>query len=131
MKKGFTLLEMIFAIVIISVLASFALPKLFSTTGDAKVSVVKQDIQSIINSVQSYVLVNGQISKITDAINLNSSIWDTTNDLEVKFIDGNSTCISIKVQSNKLELDIDSTNAGTVCTKLKDGGIVDLNYDLN
>ena len=71
-KKAFTLLEMIFAIVVIAVLASYAIPKFFNTTNDATVSTLQRYLTTVITSFQRYYLLNLQIAKISDALTLHS-----------------------------------------------------------
>ena len=83
MKKAFTLLELIFVIVVLGILASVAIPKLMTTTNSAKVSSLKQDIRTVTSSVQSYYITNGSMAKISDAVMLNSSLW-TINDKKKK-----------------------------------------------
>ena len=117
--KAFTLLELIFVIVIISALASIALPKFFNAKSMADVAVLKQDIVSTISSIQSYSLSMGSVSKISDVITLNETLW-TVKDKKVSFVEGDSTCISIEVKNTTLTKEIVlliTPSVSTLCTK--------------
>ena len=46
MKSAFSLLELIFAIVILGIIASFAVPKLMDTKDSALISTIKRDINT-------------------------------------------------------------------------------------
>ena len=131
--NAFTLLEMIFAIVVISVLASFAIPKFFNTTTDAKVSTLQRDITTVITSVQSYYLVNLKIEKISDAVNLNSKNWEI-NDKHIIYKENEKECVKIQIISENLEDKIDLTvdsSTGNICEKLSQNGVVSTSYKLN
>ena len=127
-KKAFSLIELIFAIVIISIIASVALPKLMDTRTDAVVSTLKQDITTVVTSVQSYYLVKGKIDKISDAVNLNSSTWDI-EDTKIQYLEDSKACVIIKKVNSTLELIVDKST-GSICQKLYDSGIVTTTYDL-
>jgi len=133
MKKAFTLLELIFVIVVLGILASVAIPKLMTTTNSAKVSSLKQDIRTVTSSVQSYYITNGSMDKISDAVMLNSSLW-TINDKKIEYFDGNRSCVNIEITTSgttdSLVLTIDST-AGDTCKKLSDSGIISQTLVLN
>ena len=47
MKRGFTMLELVFVIVVLGILASIAVPRLFATRDDAVVARARADIASI------------------------------------------------------------------------------------
>lgn len=130
--KAFTLLELIFVIVIISALASIALPKFFNAKTLADVAVLKQDIVSTISSLQSYSLSTGSVSKISDVITLNETLW-TVEDKKISFTDGDSTCLSIEIKNTSLTKEIVlliTPSVSILCTKLNEEGIVSRNYPL-
>ena len=128
MKKGFSLVELIFSIAILGIIAAVALPKLFNTKTNATVSTIKQDISTITTSVQSYYVSNGSIDKITDAVNINSSTWNI-EDKDVQFKVDDTLCVKIELVDNSLNVTIDPTST-TTCQKLYDSGIRDVSYEL-
>ncbi len=127
-KKAFSLLELIFAIIVISIVASFAIPKYMDIKDTALVSTVKRDIQTIITSVQTYYLTNKNISKITDAVNINKSNWI----IEDKKVSDKNTClyIELKLDDNpKINLVVDETKDG-ICKKYIAENVASISYDL-
>ena len=79
MKSAFSLLELIFAIVVLGIVASFAIPKYIDTKDTALVSTIKRDINTAISSIQGYYLLNQKIDKISDALSLNDTNWIITD----------------------------------------------------
>ena len=132
MKKGFSLLELIFAIVVIGIIASFAIPKYLDTRDSAVVSTIKRDISSATTSIQSYHLINGKVDKISDAITLNPTYW-TIADSKIIYKENTKDCVTLEVKenagTNTLDLTVDPT-AGTICEKLDDAGIKTNTFDL-
>jgi len=64
-RSGFTMIELIFVIVILGILASVAIPKLAATRDDAKVAAVAQQVQSAIGEVPAYVTAKGAVADLT------------------------------------------------------------------
>ena len=101
-KKAFSLIELIFVIAIIAIISSIAIPKLMNVNTSASVSSIKQDVNTIISSVQSYYLVNGSIAKISDAINLNKQSIKEENKTNVLFlVDSTWGCASSILNRSK------------------------------
>lgn len=128
MKKGFSLMEMIFAIIIIGIVAGVAVPKLLSNTQDATVATIKQDFNTFIQAIQTYHMVHGKIEKISDAVVVNSSNWNA-EDLSVEYKEDDKSCLKLVVANDKIETTIDQT-AGDICKRIYDEGIRGNSFDL-
>jgi len=127
-RKAFSLIELIFAIVVIGVISSIAIPNLMSIDDNAKVSAIEKDVNSIISAIENYYIVNKKIDKISDAIILNTTVWNITDKI-VSYKENNKNCITIELNTDKISLTIDST-AGNICKKLSQKGIKTLDYNL-
>lgn len=63
MKKAFTMIELIFIIVIIGILASVAIPKLAANRDDAKASKELNNLAVYINDITTYYMATGNVSE--------------------------------------------------------------------
>jgi len=131
MKSGFSLLELIFAIVILGIIASFAVPKYLDTKDSALVSTIKRDVNTVVSSLQSYYMLNQKIDKISDSLTVNNTNWTVT---DTKISDKNS-CLSLEIVTAKsasktIELTVDTTTDTTICKKIRESGLVTTTYSL-
>lgn len=67
MKKAFTMIELIFVIVILGILAAVAIPKLNATRDDAELAKANTNLTTLIGDITSYYTSKGEINP---AINL-------------------------------------------------------------
>lgn len=131
MKPALSLLELIFAIVVLGIIVSVAVPKFLDTRDSALVSTIKRDVNTAINSIQSYYLLNQKIEKLTDAMEISDSNWKVE---DLKLTDKNS-CLTIEVKTSSnetknIELVVDSTKETTICKKLRDAGLISKSVEL-
>ena len=64
MKKGFTMIELIFVIVILGILASVAIPRLAGTRTDAEIATTVANLRTLLNDVASYYAVKGEFGTV-------------------------------------------------------------------
>lgn len=131
MKSAFSLLELIFAIVILGIVASFAIPKYIDTKDSALVSTIKRDLNTAVSSLQSYYLLNQKIEKISDVLTINETNWNLT---DTKLSDKN-LCLFLEIKTldtdNKsIEIVVDTQKETTICKKIRDAKIVTASYEL-
>ena len=119
MKKGFTMIELIFVIVILGILASVAIPRLAATRTDAEISATVANLRTLVSDAASYYAVKGTFdgAKWKDITNAPLQISRTepmtaskaaTEDVHLA-ADG-VNCIAIRL------VDKTTTTAGTTTT---------------
>lgn len=73
-RSGFTMIELIFVIVILGILAAVAIPKLSATRDDAKISKIASNLATIVSDAGSYYTSQGsakwQAAKWADVSNV-------------------------------------------------------------
>ena len=76
-KKAFTMIELIFVIVIIAILASVSIPRLVATRDDAKVANCVEDITIFMRDVSAYYTSQGKYAlDLKDMSNI--EVYETT-----------------------------------------------------
>jgi len=96
MRAGWTVIELIFIIIVIGILAAMALPKLASTRDDAKLAVTVHNMSVCILDVQTYYTATG--------IDYTPTTHPVTCDLD------NTACYNINYSINGNDFNV-TTNA--------------------
>nr|WP_321319190.1 type II secretion system protein [uncultured Campylobacter sp.] len=101
MKKGFTMIELIFVIVILGILASVAIPRLAATREDAEISAAVANLRTLISDINAYYTVKGEFpanTKWKDITNVPTEKPDVSindnNSLKV----GGARCIDFLIE---------------------------------
>jgi len=124
-RAGFTMIELVFVIVILGILASVAIPKLAATRDDAEVTAGVQRVSSLITDIGGYYTGHGifaEVEKMTNETLLKNSKTDGVFD---KF-DGNLTNKTAYFGNTArtkacLKIEVDDNNGTLTLTPNSDG----------
>ena len=132
MKKGFTMIELIFVIVILGVLASVAIPRLAATRDDAEVAKAATNLTTAISDITAYYTAKGNFKSGSGA-NANDVTFDKITNALTKDgklnVKGSTTCVEVKLPtatagntanaSDKVELTLEFKDGDAVCKQIK------------
>lgn len=90
MKNAFIMIELIFVIVIIGILAAIAIPKLTANRDDARASKELSNLSIYINDVTTYYMATGNASGVHTNVKLHCFDSNVTTD-------GNNSEMSLRV----------------------------------
>ena len=90
-RAGFTMIELIFVIVILGILAAVAIPKLAATRDDAKVSTEVSNLATCVQDLGSKYTADGNISDV----NASSNACKQLKCFTITTSDGNATVTNI------------------------------------
>jgi general secretion pathway protein G len=130
-RSGFTMIELIFVIVILGILAAVAIPKLTATRDDAKVTQGAADVATAIKDLGAYWTANGAFNNtITNMTNVplvttTALVVGTTDGVYEYSLDGGtSNCITLTIANGAATVAVSDSATATVdattkCTTLQ------------
>ncbi len=126
MKLAFTMIELIFVIVLLGILSSIAIPKLSTTRDDAEVVKAAEEIRTLIGDLTAFYTGHGKFDKVNTMTNItlvDSSFNKFDSNLTTKAYYSNSArtekCIGLQVSNFGGDLNISSEGTtSTLCKNL-------------
>ena len=98
MKKGFTMIELIFVIVILGILASVAIPRLAATRTDAEIATTVANLRTLLSDLNSYYAVKGEFTEGADGVK-----WSEITNVPLENADssvvGGERCIEVSINN--------------------------------
>ena len=131
MKKGFTMIELIFVIVILGVLASVAIPRLAATRDDAEVAKAATNLTTAVSDITAYYTAKGNFKDSTGNANVKFDKLTNALDKDGKLmVKGKTECVAVELPiinnaqatTDKVEITLKFNGSGAndaVCKTLK------------
>ena len=122
MRKGFTMIELIFVIVILGVLASVAIPRLAATRDDAEVAKAATNLTTAVSDITAYYTAKGTISGMSQKFNEITNALSKDGKLYVK---GKTECVQVELPGNAAGAGNQTSNKVEITLKFNVGGQTD------
>jgi len=132
-KKAFTLLELVFVILVIGILSAVMIPRLMATRDDAKIAVALSDVGRLVSEVSIYFTTHGNfnpnLSVMTSVKDTNYTTgWDYNTEKGIityytpKNRIGLEACFTISIQNADGNMSINSISGmhENVCRGLQE-----------
>ncbi|WP_276709377.1 type II secretion system protein [Campylobacter rectus] len=124
MKRAFTMIELVFAIVVIGILAAIAAPKIFATREDAIIARAKSDVASIRSSIINRYNTNmlqgnfrypTSLEKRADSEPFDDILQNSAHGWTKGPTSGTTTTYTFTVNGNSVNFTYDSSNGSFDC----------------
>ena len=124
MRRGFTMIELVFVIVILGILASIAIPRLAATRDDASATKAATELRNALNELAAHYVVNGQFAADGELTGASASLDEMSPTLAAVFArtDGDkwSECVTITASNADASIKIAvAANTSSYCNAVR------------
>lgn len=141
LRGGFSLIELVFVIAVVGILAAIAIPKLAATRTDALYAAINSDIQAVISSMQVAALTQDLSAQnldgafIMQASGLSASRWIAQGS-GIRLgkngaPDSANNCVMIDLSAQNLQVRIQPMASSQLCQKLSKTYPTPLTFNLS
>lgn len=129
MKHAFTMMELIFIIIILGILATVAIPRLTAARSDAELSKAVASLNLLVNDLRSYYMAQADFSdnlkNMTNIVLANDSIGHSSSILV-----GGKKCLKVILNKNQIDgkpafLKVEPENTtNSICQKVLNAKVI-------
>lgn len=129
LQGAFSLIELVFVIAVVGILAAIAIPKLSATRTDAQYAAINKDIQAIISSIQVAATTQDNLANVLNGdfimrtAGLSPLRWIAqANGVRLGkegTLDTQNNCVIIDTNATTLSIEIAQMASSPLCQKLR------------